>query len=555
MRHRDQAKGLRHTQLTAFAGALLGLFVCTATFAAFQDEPGGGQGLKVMAWNIWHGGRENGERSGPAQVARLIRDSDADIVALQETYGSGEALADATGFHLHARGTNVSILSRYPLVEDISVFDEFKCVGGVFELPDKEKFALFSIWLPYDTEIWEAGTRNPQDRAAMLAACESSARDLETLLKEIDAVLEKRGHQDLPVILAGDFNSMSHLDYTSAHSDQYDTAIDWPTSIVAMKAGFRDSYREANPVVQRLADRTWSPRFAEQEQDRIDFIYYRGRNMHVATSSIIDKDPEGVFPSDHAAVVTTFARDAEKSGEHEGLKPDEIAIGSYNIRHGNGNDQKLDLKRTGEVIASMDCDIVGLQEVDFRAERSGNVNQIASLGRQLHMYGDFSKFMDFQGGEYGIAVLSRLPVQDSWSIPLPEGGEPRSAAAMRFLTRDHRPVTAIALHFDWVEDDNARFAQARALVSAIGEIAGPVLLIGDFNDTPESRTMALFREIGLICDESSATWPSVNPDKRIDYIVAIPKHRWEVVDSKVIPETMASDHRPIRSVVRLRPDR
>jgi endonuclease/exonuclease/phosphatase family metal-dependent hydrolase len=538
--------------LSAIACVLIWSASCNESFGARQPS---NPDLKVMCWNIWHGGRENGEAIGPQQVAAIINESGADIVALQETYGSGERLADATGFLLHACGTNVSILSRYPLVEDISVFEEFKCVGGVYELPGKGRFAFYSIWLPYATEIWEKGTRNSADQAGMLAACELSAFDLSKMLTEVDALLNGRGYSEIPVILAGDFNSMSHLDYTAANSDQFATAVEWPTSLVALQTGFRDSYRETHPVVDRLADRTWSPRFPEQEQDRIDFIYWRGGRLDVTDSSIIDKSPEGLFPSDHAALVSSFTWRGQHTGEGDAIAADEISVGAFNIRHGRGLDEQVDLKRTGSVIASLDCDIAGIQEVDFGSTRSGRVNQTAFLGRQLGMYGAFSKFMDFQGGEYGIAIFSRLPVRKSWTIPLPDGAEPRSAAAVSFLTRHDQPATAISVHFDWIDDDSARYEQARALVAAIGEIREPVLVVGDFNDTPDSRTMALFREIGIICDAMPATWPAGDPEQRIDFIVAIPKHRWEVVESSVLSEREASDHRPIKSVVRLLPEK
>ena len=96
-----------------------------------------------MTWNIWHGGREDGEKIGPQRVMEVIRQSKADIVAMQETYGSGEWISEQLGFHFHPRdSTNVSIHSRYPVLEDISVFEKFKCVGALLELPEGRKLAF-----------------------------------------------------------------------------------------------------------------------------------------------------------------------------------------------------------------------------------------------------------------------------------------------------------------------------------------------------------------------------------------------------------------------------
>ena len=73
------------------------------------------------------------------------------------------------------------------------------------------------------------------------------------------------------------FRGVSHFDYVESATDQYQAVIDWPSSRVMTEAGFRDAWRETHPQVDRVADRTWSPRFPEQEQDRIDFVYYRGQ--------------------------------------------------------------------------------------------------------------------------------------------------------------------------------------------------------------------------------------------------------------------------------------
>lgn len=101
--------------------------------------------FRVMSWNILHGGRDDGKEVGPQRVVDVIRDSKADIVTMQETYGSGELIAKELGYHFHPRGTNISIHSRFPVVEDISVFEEFKCVGALIELPSKQRLAVYSI--------------------------------------------------------------------------------------------------------------------------------------------------------------------------------------------------------------------------------------------------------------------------------------------------------------------------------------------------------------------------------------------------------------------------
>ena len=107
------------------------------------------------------------------------------------------------------------------------------------------------------------------------------------------------------------------------------------------------------------------------------------------------------------------------SGERNSLK-----ILSYNIKHGRGMDGKVDLLRIAKVIGSLSPDLVTLQEVDKNCTRSGSVDLTRELAGILKMEGRFGKFMDFQGGEYGMAVLSRVPIISHQVHVLPRGAEP-----------------------------------------------------------------------------------------------------------------------------------
>ncbi len=104
--------------------------------------------LQILAWNIWNGGDEAryvedepAKRAKQQAIVDVIKASGADVVAMVETYGSGEAIAAGLGFHFHPRGTNVSILSRWPVVEDVSIYKPFNCVGAIVELPGKRRVA------------------------------------------------------------------------------------------------------------------------------------------------------------------------------------------------------------------------------------------------------------------------------------------------------------------------------------------------------------------------------------------------------------------------------
>jgi endonuclease/exonuclease/phosphatase family metal-dependent hydrolase len=121
---------------------------------------------------------------------------------------------------------------------------------------------------------------------------------------------------DRPVILTGDFNAPSHLDRPE---------VDWPVSRAAESAGLRDSYRETHPDPKASPGHTWSPIHREHEdgsgrpepQDRIDYVLHNGRGLRaVASTTFVAGTPRpwpevagNDWPSDHAAVITTFATD------------------------------------------------------------------------------------------------------------------------------------------------------------------------------------------------------------------------------------------------------
>lgn len=236
--------------------------------------------------------------------------------------------------------------------------------------------------------------------------------------------------------------------------------------------------------------------------------------------------------------------------------PETWRVVSYNIRHGRGSDDRVDLQRTAAVLRVLDPDVVALQEVDEGVTRSGGEDQAARLGELLGMHHVFGAFMDYQGGRYGMAVLSRCAIRRVEAVPLPDGNEPRVALAVELErpSGDGEPLTVVNVHFDWVQDDGYRYAQARELARYLDGLAGPLILIGDFNDHPDSRTLGLFRGRALEAAKPAArraTFPAHAPAREIDYLFVAPAGAWEIAEVDVIPETAASDHRPVLAELRL----
>lgn len=231
---------------------------------------------------------------------------------------------------------------------------------------------------------------------------------------------------------------------------------------------------------------------------------------------------------------------------------DTLRILSYNIKHGAGMDGKVDLERLAKVIESESPDIVSLQEVDNKASRSGNVEQAKELARLLGMDYVFGRAINLGAGQYGNAVLTKLPIQKSEIISLP-GAEKRSALCVTLKTSDQDSADEfvfIATHFALGEKHRIES------VSLINELFDddknlPAILAGDINAQPGSPTMESFEMDweNATSQEGLLTFPADKPIKQIDYILYRPLQGYKVLESRVVEEAFASDHRPILAVL------
>jgi len=235
----------------------------------------------------------------------------------------------------------------------------------------------------------------------------------------------------------------------------------------------------------------------------------------------------------------------------QGLRPPArtIRVLSYNIHHGEGVDGRLDLPRLARIVSGSGADLVALQEVDQRAQRTGGVDQAEELGRLTGFHAGFGPAMDFQGGAYGQALLSRWPLKEFAVHPLPNpsGREPRIAVSARVQPPGWPVIRFAATHLDHVRDDGDRWEQAARLLEVFGAGAEPTVLAGDFNATPDSRVMTslLARWRDAAADDPQPTIPAEAPRSRIDYVLLSPAAPWRVDRASVLAEAAASDHRPV----------
>lgn len=263
--------------------------------------------LRLMGFNIWHGGNETGAVAGPRRVADIIRESGAEVVGLIETYGSGARIADELGYYFYLHSSNLSILSRYPIVSAEDIFHPFNCSAVELRVSATQTIRYINLWLHY----LPSTDRQLRDGVPVDSILRGEWSTRASELKQILAEATSSGFigDEVPTFVSGDFNIASHLDWTRATKKQHGGyVIPWPTSRLMEEAGFRDSFRERWPNPVTHPGNTWSPVSKEELQYRIDFIYYRGPGVRVVDSRMIDTHPVR-FPSDHAALLSVFALD------------------------------------------------------------------------------------------------------------------------------------------------------------------------------------------------------------------------------------------------------
>ena len=235
-------------------------------------------------------------------------------------------------------------------------------------------------------------------------------------------------------------------------------------------------------------------------------------------------------------------------------EPVRVRVLTYNIHHGEGADGRLDLARIAAVVKRAAPDLAALQEVDSATSRSQGIDQASELGRLTGMHAAFGKAMDFDGGGYGQTVLSRLPLSDLivHELPFTPGREPRCAISARVALAVGGPeVLFAATHLEHARAE-LRLHQAQALDRAMAA-AGPMpaILAGDLNDAPGSAPLRILLEhwTDATADRPQPTWPADEPSSKIDYVLFRPAGSWRVIETQVLDERAASDHRPLLVVL------
>jgi endonuclease/exonuclease/phosphatase family metal-dependent hydrolase len=234
-----------------------------------------------------------------------------------------------------------------------------------------------------------------------------------------------------------------------------------------------------------------------------------------------------------------------------------LRVMTYNIHVGVGMDQKLDLPRVAAVINAQHPDLVGLQEVDRGVTRTQRIDEIAELAKLTRMDYAFAFNLHYQGGQYGVAILSRLPIRATDHRLYQNTREAERRGFIRAeVNVNGRVLNFVTTHLDYQYDDGRLF-EAQQLLSALKDVKGPLIVVGDFNDIPAGRAYQLIRyQFGDAWIESRGTdqgfsYPTDKPAKRIDYIFARSTDRVRTKRAWVV-DTQASDHLPVVADLEIR---
>ncbi len=221
-----------------------------------------------------------------------------------------------------------------------------------------------------------------------------------------------------------------------------------------------------------------------------------------------------------------------------------LRVVTYNIKHAHGMDGAVDLDRVTDVLRPLDADVILLQEVDHNCVRSGRVDQPVVLGAALDMTPHFGPFRPYDHGLYGMAMLTRCPVERAELVPLPPGPKPINALELQ-LDFHGQSIIVTGLHL--VTTEAQRLAQAQALLARYRDSKVPVILAGDLNSERNSPILEAFAQDFEVPTKqgSPLTFPSVDPIKEIDFVLLSPRDGWAIDEHRVIDEAMASDHRPV----------
>ncbi|MGI9525522.1 MAG: endonuclease/exonuclease/phosphatase family protein [Weeksellaceae bacterium] len=328
--------------------------------------------------------------------------------------------------------------------------------------------------------------------------------------------------KDKPAIIMGDLNSdMDSEVYQKLINNLHNSAVEAP-----IKYGVPFTFN------------AWDYEM-NKDYKTIDYIFYNSDEISPSKHEVIDIQRGKLFASDHYPIYAQF----RYTGEVSKNKPYEShRIISYNIHHGLSPglaSQSINMLSVANILKKNNPDVVCLQELDVNTFRSGkNLNQLESIANKLNMDKFYGKTIDYDGGDYGIGLLSKLPIESAEFIPLPnqKSFEPRGIIIAKLKT-DNKILSVACTHLS-SESNQSRKNQ----IDYIRQNYKGYIIMGDLNATKDEDIFDGFNNYNFLPTNQS-TYPSDNPTIQIDYFI-VPDN-YTIIDSGVINDYGISDHRPI----------
>lgn len=227
-----------------------------------------------------------------------------------------------------------------------------------------------------------------------------------------------------------------------------------------------------------------------------------------------------------------------------------LKVMTYNIKHA----ELSSLESIASVINAQSPDLVVLQEVDVLTTRSGEVDQAARLGALTGMYHSFQpSLLNYDTGQYGLALLSRYPIRSSQRIPLRSAAEQRILALME-VELDTTHVIPVGITHFGTTGATERQNQADDVKAALTGKPWAVLG-GDLNASPSEACITSLKQ--QLTDAwtrggsgSGYTHDAAFPTRRIDYVMLGSAWTSPVLAS-VVGASSQSDHRPVVATLTL----
>jgi endonuclease/exonuclease/phosphatase family metal-dependent hydrolase len=230
-----------------------------------------------------------------------------------------------------------------------------------------------------------------------------------------------------------------------------------------------------------------------------------------------------------------------------------VRVATFNLLHGQSlTDGTVDADRLRHDIATLDADVLGLQEVDRGQPRSNCLDEAAEAAAAVGggaAYRFVPTMIGTPGEEwtaavdgdedrrgepaYGIALVTRLPVL-RWQVrrltaapmrsPVPDPGttaqltfahdEPRAMLAA-VVEGPHGPLTVATAHLSFVPGWNAW--QLRQVCRELCDLPAPRLLLGDLNIP--GRVAGVLSGWHMLAT-NLPTYPSPDPQFQLDHVLA-----------------------------------